>query len=199
MSQLQNEAPRIPEIYLPWEKIYAAKLELLYPGFADWLAYAVAPGLRTGGRRLFVHDEAGQFGLVIAKRSANEHKLCTVYTDQRSRGKGVASRLMSKAIDWLGNEKPLITISEDRLVEFEPLINKFDFSLTQVVHSYYRLNTREFVFNGRLPSIPNFTLKSREQIPLDRWQRAPCRSTPAIPPGPSQNCAQIFDEHQQHL
>jgi hypothetical protein len=198
MVQFQNEASNIPMSDVPWEKIYAAKLDLLYPDFSDWLTNTVLPGLHAGSRRLFLHDQGCQFGLVVAKRSLDERKLCTVYVDRASRGNGIASCLISQAVEWLGTDKPLITISEDRLVEFEPLIRKLDFSLTQVAHSYYRRDTREFVFNGRLPNVPNLTLKSREQIPQDPVRRVRYKDIPAMPPGPLQRRARIFDAPRLH-
>jgi GNAT superfamily N-acetyltransferase len=148
---------------IPWEKIYAAQLGLLYPNFRIWLANVVVPGVQAGDRRFFIYDQADHFGFVIAKRTADERKLCTVYVDPASRGRGIASDLMLDAMDWLGTERPVITISEDRLVDFRPLVKRLDFSLTQVAQSYYRENIREFIFNGQLPIRRSFNLRSIDQ------------------------------------
>jgi hypothetical protein len=55
---------------------------------------------------------------------------------------------VTRALAWLECEKPLITVCQERLDELRPLLRKFNFTLEQVCHSYYRPTRREYVFNG---------------------------------------------------
>jgi GNAT superfamily N-acetyltransferase len=181
---------------LPWQSIHAAKLNELYPRFFTWLEQTVATGLADGSRRLFVHNHGGRFGFVIAKRTLHERKLCTIYVEPGSRGNGIASCLISQATDWLGSDKPLLTISEDRLLEFRAIIGGLDFSLTQVAHSYYRSGIREFVFNGNLPNVCDASLKAREQIRPGHVLQARCMGTRATLRGLSPPLVQNAVVHQ---
>jgi hypothetical protein len=181
---------------LPWDRIGAAKLDEIYPGFSTWLKQTVVPGFVSGSRRLFVHNRDGQFGFVIAKRTFDERKLCTVYVETGSRGKGIASCLISQAIDWLGSDEPLITISEDRLVEFRSIISRFDFSLVHVAHSYYRNGIREFVFNGKLSRASEFSPLTHEQIRRDHGLQVRCMDIQLKPPGLSLRSARNVDAHR---
>lgn len=127
-----------------------ADLECYYPDFESWYWTKVVPGLRDQSRALFVHEQRGQFSVVIAKRTSNEKKLCTVRTNSRSAGQRIATHLIFEAMDWLGCEKPLITVPEERLSEFKSIFSRLDFSLGQIADSYYRFDRREYVFNGRI-------------------------------------------------
>jgi hypothetical protein len=127
-----------------------ADLASYYPDFESWYWTKVVPGLGNQSRALFVHEQRGQFSVVIAKRTPNEKKLCTVRTNARSLGQRVATNLIFEAMDWLGCEKPLITVPEERLSEFKAIFSRLDFSLGQIADSYYRPDRREYIFNGRI-------------------------------------------------
>jgi GNAT superfamily N-acetyltransferase len=125
-----------------------AHLECQYPGFDRWFWKKVVPGLLDGSRRVFMEDDGHIRGIVISKRSPSQRKLCTVWVDSDCTGQGIGRALMEDAMKWLGTARPLITVPEERLFEFEPLFKRWRFSLDQVVHSLYRADCREYVFNG---------------------------------------------------
>jgi hypothetical protein len=127
-----------------------ADLKRYYPDFENWYWTKVVPGLEDGSRALFAHERGGQFSVVIAKRTLHEKKLCTVRTSSKVFARGIATNLIHQAIDWLGCEKPLITVPEERLPEFARIFATLDFSLKQIANSCYRINQREFAFNGRI-------------------------------------------------
>lgn len=136
-------------------RAYAAlnRLSDVYPGFESWYWTKVVPGLLEGTRELFIEQHAGKtIGVVIAKAAATERKLCTVWVDNRFAGCGLGGRLMRQAMEWLGTERPLISVPQERLAEFWPVFTAWRFDLVQALRSYYRPGRTEYVFNGVLPN-----------------------------------------------
>jgi hypothetical protein len=129
-------------------------LEQVYPGFGEWYWAKVVPGLRDGSRCIFVQQSNQINGIVIAKRSNDERKLCTVWVNRRLIGRGLGTTLMRRAMSWLGTTRPLITVPEERLAEFQPSFRRWEFSLDDVVDSLYRPGCLEYVYNGRLIPSP---------------------------------------------
>jgi len=126
-------------------------LEMTYPGFGVWFHTRVVQGLEAGTRRFFVSSRGDRLSaVVIAKRDDLERKLCTVWVDPDHRGSGLATRLIDEASDWLEETHPLLTVPQERIAEFLPLVRSRDFALTQALPSYYRGDAIEYVFNGRL-------------------------------------------------
>jgi GNAT superfamily N-acetyltransferase len=129
---------------------YLSHLEVLYPGFQQWYWKKVVPGLLDGSRRAFVEDDGRITGIVIAKFTRSERKLCTVWVDSNQAGRGIGRALMEEAMAWLCTTHPLITVPEERVPEFNALFDRWRFSLNQVVPSLYRPGFQEYVFNGTI-------------------------------------------------
>lgn len=135
---------------LNWAWNNLSFLEGDYPGFSQWFWQKVSAGLEQGDRRIFVSRKLNKIqGIVIAKRDG-EKKICTVWTAQNQRGKGVASLLFDDAIDWLQTDRPLISVPCTRSFELLPLLEKYQFVKTQTLSGYYRPESSELVFNGFL-------------------------------------------------
>jgi GNAT superfamily N-acetyltransferase len=136
--------------------VFAALAEVgdLYPGFEAWYWETVIPGIGRD-RAIFVEWNSDKIaGVVIAKRSLEERKLCTVWVDDGFRSRGVASRLLDQSCSWLGTGAPMLTIPSESLGEFAGILKAGQFCRTQVLDAYYRFGSREHVFNGKLPRIP---------------------------------------------
>lgn len=122
----------------------------LYPDFDEWFVSKVVPGLGDT-RSVFGHTIGNEIaGVVIAKRTAVEQKLCTIWVDPKHRGLGVANDLVGRAIEWLGNHQPLLTIPSTCLEGFRSLLSDRGFLETQRLDCYYRTGVTEHVFNGRI-------------------------------------------------
>ena len=143
-----------PTAYEVWDAL--SFLNGTYPDFRAWYWGIVIPGLVSGERRLFVERHGDSLsGLVIAKRS-DEQKLCTIWTRPELRGRGVATRLMHDALEWLGTDRPLVTVPDETLESFNGLFRNFGFEHRYAVDRYYRDDSAEHVFNGNLrPARPS--------------------------------------------
>ncbi len=124
------------------------------PGVGHW--GTVIPGLISGERRLFVERHEDRLsGLVIAKRS-DERKLCTIWTRPELRGRGVATRLVDDALEWLGTDRPLVTVPGETLESFDALFRNFGFEHRYAVDRYYRDDSAEHILNVSLrPARPS--------------------------------------------
>ncbi|QUS38086.1 GNAT family N-acetyltransferase [Tardiphaga alba] len=136
-----------------FERVYStltvAGVTQLYPGFDAWFATKVIPGLRSGERRIitcFMRETLA--GVAICKRTESEAKLCTLWVAPEARGRGAATELAKEAFAWLGNVKPLFTVPDERLPEFQPLLRAWSFSDHVEASGMYRPGRIEHVFNS---------------------------------------------------
>lgn len=134
-------------------RVYAhlSHLADIYPNFDVWFWRTAVPDVGST-RRIFVDDRGGQIrGVVIAKRSVDERKLCTVWVETPYRGQAVGARLMRKAMEWMDCQQPLISVPASRLSDFRTFFEKQRFVESQLLMNYYRVGETEHVFNGSLP------------------------------------------------
>jgi ribosomal protein S18 acetylase RimI-like enzyme len=124
-------------------------LEGTYPGFRRWYWGKVVPGIASGERAIIVSgNEAAPHGVVIAKLTPHERKICTVWVDRPWRGRRLGLSLMMEAMDWLQTDQPLLTVPAERYVEFIPIVGRLGFTETARIRSLYRAGVVEHVFNG---------------------------------------------------
>ena len=127
----------------------------VYPGFREWL-FGKVVAASSGERAIFVETSGSRMlGIAIAKRSISERKLCTLWVQHDARAGGVASSLANAAFDWLGTNRPLFSVPEERISEFRGLLRSWEFVESQSLSGYYRPNKTEFVFNGVLQTALN--------------------------------------------
>lgn len=127
-----------------------------YPNFDAWLARKVYPGCAIGTRAVFATSD-GVCGkpraVLIAKRELFERKICTLFVDPKYAYQGDGKLLMTHAVAWLDDRRPIITVGEARLAAFEGLFASFGFELTGSVVGLYRSGDVEHVFNDRARSM----------------------------------------------
>lgn len=123
----------------------------MYPDFGSWFWGNVPAGMDAGTRRVFTHrSHVGVDAVVIAKRTREERKLCTVWVADHARRRGLATDLIDEACGWLGTQLPLISVPEERMPELAPLLDRRGFVHSAALPSYYRQGRTEHVFNGGL-------------------------------------------------
>jgi GNAT superfamily N-acetyltransferase len=155
--RIDQQTKLLPELCTPapvraYEAI--AHLEATYPGFSDWYWGKVVPGMADGTRWLRIVERSGRIdGVAIAKNDNAERKLCTVWVRPELLGAGLGVRLIREGCAWLGTERPLASVPEELMPQYEAILSRLGFSLDQVLDGYYRPGRREFVFNGRLTAL----------------------------------------------
>lgn len=127
------------------------KLSWQYPNFESWLDEKVLTGLYDGTRSIIVEWRDDKIaGVAILKHDSVEKKLCCLIIMPDFQNKGIGIKLFKKVFSVLGTDKPLLSISEDKLPEFEKIFNYFGFEKTETYPNLYHPNTTEISYNGYL-------------------------------------------------
>ncbi|TAV50964.1 N-acetyltransferase [Rhizobium leguminosarum] len=123
-----------------------------YPDIERWFEAKVLPGVASGTRRIVVRREADHIhGFSILKKADQERKICTLWVRPDARGAGLGQHLLDEAREWLECAQPMLTVPEEELSGFAPLLKRNHFQLTQRASDFYRSHRCEYVFNGELP------------------------------------------------
>lgn len=122
-----------------------------YPDFRNWLEKKVFTGLYDGTRSILLEWRDGKIaGLAILKNEIEEKKLCCLRIMPEFQNKGIGIKLFQRSFAELGTEKPLLSVSEQKLSEFEKIFNYFGFVQTEKYFDLYKQNTIEISYNGYL-------------------------------------------------
>lgn len=135
------------EIYLLTEH-----LDKSYPDYKIWFYNKQIKGCIDLNRNIiFVRNNEGKIiGISSLKKTNEEKKICTLFILEPYRNRGIKNLLLNKSFLYLETEKPLITISEEKLNIFQKTIEEYHWRLTEIVEGIYRNNSKEFCFNGSL-------------------------------------------------
>ena len=122
-----------------------------YPDYKEWYTKVQVPGLYTNERNIIIaHINEQIVGFVSLKKTPTEKKICTFYVEKSFRKNQIGTILVEKAIEYLEEEKPLITIPMDKLNEFIRIGNKYNWKVTDIIENLYRINNPEVIVNGEL-------------------------------------------------
>ena len=128
-----------------------AHLESSYPNFRAWYSDKVVSGLVSGSRSLIIELRDGKMaGVAILKDSIHEKKICTINVADEFKSKGLGYRLFEKSMRQLNTDKPLATVSEDRMPEFEKIFRHLNYEYSAEYSGLYLPRKSEFSFNGML-------------------------------------------------
>lgn len=136
-------------------KIYSF-LELLedeYPNFKEWYF-----------NKIFINNIILEDRLILLKVYKNEicavsiikhteDKICTFRVTDKFQSLNIGTNLMKDTISIIGNDRPLITVSEDRINQFKSILKKFDFKLYATYQDYYKSNKIEYSFNRPIEGV----------------------------------------------
>lgn len=125
-----------------------------YPKHKEWYFHKQIPRIFTpNGEILFARSEE-DYNKIIAmaclKKDDEEQKICTLYVSDQCRGQHLGTRMVEASMEFLGTTKPLITLADYKLPMFQPIIDKYDWELTEVVCGLYNDRAKELCFNGKL-------------------------------------------------
>ena len=145
----------ISESYKLLTKTYSVLSSLRddYPDFHNWYFNKVIPGVLSGERIIILKITNGHIsGISILKKNGNEKKICTLRVTDNFQQKGIGSELLYQSCELLDTAKPLITVSSEKIKQFEKLFKSFDFKLTKCYYDYYTRSKHELSYNGFLNS-----------------------------------------------
>ena len=153
IEQVKHNSPFLDSVF---QEIAFLRAE--YPNFYNWFYQKVVPGLSNGERKIFVAKSSSSYskinGILILKDSFDEKKICTLYVEKNSRLNGIGKKFMELAFNELNTDKPLITITENKIKDFLKLLNRFDFTLFEKNPNFYSEGLTEYSYNGHL-YLPN--------------------------------------------
>ena len=125
---------------------YIKDAKTYYPKFDIWYFTNVLPSLKDGTKKIITScDDNNLRGLAILKY--NEKKLCHLSVMPPYKNKGYGIKLFKQSFMELETEKPFLTVSEEKLVEFKLIFEYFRFELTDVIDGYYRKGKKEYFYN----------------------------------------------------
>lgn len=115
-----------------------------YPEYWKWYYNKSIPRVINGtGEIIFYLDGFAIVGLSILKKDI-EDKICTFMINEEYRKKGYGKALLENSFDYLGTDKPLITIPTKRLDEFQKIITAYDWKESIRTDQYF---SEEVIFN----------------------------------------------------
>lgn len=133
-----------------------------YPDYRNWFINTQIPGVYDGTRNIIVaHIKDRIVGFVSLKKTPSEKKICTFYVEKNYRRNQIGTILVEKAVEYLEETKPLITIPMNKLNEFIKIGNRFNWEITDIKENLYRTTTPEVIVNGVLEEKNSAVLPSK--------------------------------------
>ena len=117
-----------------------------YPEYLKWYYSKNIPRVLNGtGEIIFYLDGLTVAGLTILKKDSDEAKICTLMLSEEYRKKGYSKELLESSFEFLGTDKPLITIPSKRIEEFQGIISTYDWCESLKTDIYL---SEEIIFNA---------------------------------------------------
>lgn len=143
-----------------------------YPKHKEWYFMKQLPAISKEERNiLFVRNPENQneiISMACLKKDEEEQKICTLYVSDKCRGLGIGTAIVEESMKWLGTTKPFITLADYKLEMFRPIINKYNWELTEIVSGLYNNRSQELCFNGTLIKDSEYSLEQQLQKRLVR-------------------------------
>lgn len=143
------------------DRVYA-ELQCLndnYPDFYNWYHKKM---ILDPDRNILVLSAGREIAGILLTKDGYEKKICTLRVDEKYRHRGIGSYLMQQSFRLLQTDKPIITVSENHLFEFNPLLIRFGFDLKKIYYNYYLFGNNEYSYNGYLTD----SIKDKKGIAL---------------------------------
>ena len=122
-----------------------------YPDYRNWYQTIQVPGVYDGTRNIIIaHIRDRIVGFVSLKKTPTEKKICTFYVEKTFRKNKIGQLLCTKAVEYLEEQKPLITIPMDKLPDFTRIAEKYNWEISDIKENLYRTTTPEVIVNGVL-------------------------------------------------
>lgn len=160
----ENYPPEVIEKLLMDVLVLSMKVKDDYPDYRTWYQTIQIPGIYNGTRNIIIaHIKDRIVGFISLKKTSEEKKICTFYVEKNFRRNKIGMLLAAKAVEYLEEDKPLITIPLDKLNEFAHIAAKYDWQISDIRENLYRLNNPEVIVNGELKQ-ENLSLEKRKSL-----------------------------------
>lgn len=117
-----------------------------YQEYLKWYYNKNIPRVLNGnGEIIFYLDGFTVTGLAILKKDVDESKICTFMVNEDYRKKEYSKKLLEDSFEYLGTDKPLITIPEKRIEEFKSIITAYNWEESEETDMYL---SKEIIFNA---------------------------------------------------
>lgn len=145
----QNYPQEMVEKLIQQVLILSLKVKQDYPDYKSWFLTTQVPGLYDNTRNIIIaHINDKIVGFISLKKTKEEKKICTFYVEKNFRRNKIGTILVERAINYLEDEKPLITIPFNKLNEFTRIGEKLSWEITDIRENMYRADIPEVIVNG---------------------------------------------------
>ena len=145
----QNYPQEMVEKLIQQVLILSLKVKQDYPDYKSWFLTTQVPGLYDNTRNIIIaHVKDKIVGFISLKKTKEEKKICTFYVEKNFRRNKIGTILVERAINYLEDEKPLITIPFNKLNEFTRIGEKLSWEITDIRENMYRADIPEVIVNG---------------------------------------------------
>ena len=121
-----------------------------YPNYKDWFLNKQVKGMDNDRDIIFALCNDEIVGVSNIKKSIDEKKICTLYIKECFRKNSIGSSLIQMSFEELETNKPLVTISSNKIYDFRKIIIKNNWELSGELKNFYKNNSDEYVFNDSL-------------------------------------------------
>lgn len=147
----QNYPQEMVEKLIQQVLILSLKVKKDYPDYKSWFLTTQVPGLYDNTRNIIIaHIKDKIVGFISLKKTKEEKKICTFYVEKNFRRNKIGTILVERAINYLEDEKPLITIPFNKLNEFTRIGEKLSWEITDIRENMYRADIPEVIVNGNV-------------------------------------------------
>lgn len=103
-------------MYYNYIYLFLMEANMQYPAFSAWYGNLFTDDMRLKPEREIIvcEKEYEIAGVTILKSTKEESKICTMYVAEQYRHNGLGRRLMELSLEWLENDKPVITLDKSK-------------------------------------------------------------------------------------
>lgn len=139
------------QMYYNYIYLFLMEANMQYPAFSVWYGNLFTDDMRLKPEREIIvcEKEYEIAGVTILKSTKEEAKICTMYVAEQYRHNGLGRRLMELNLEWLKNDKPVITLDKSNEPDFAGILKHFGFVLQEENCGLYNPGKVELIYNGK--------------------------------------------------
>lgn len=139
------------QMYYNYIYLFLMEANMQYPAFSVWYGNLFTDDMRLKPEREIIvcEKEYEIAGVTILKSTKEEAKICTMYVAEQYRHNGLGRRLMELSLEWLKNDKPVITLDKSNEPDFAGILKHFGFVLQEENCGLYNPGKVELIYNGK--------------------------------------------------